>query len=76
MKIQSILFLLVVLLCTSCSPKLQVVPTEISDTINYTLSPKYDGDNYSLLVEINFQADNSDSTILYAPGDWLSLIHI
>ena len=71
MKTQFLLSLIAILLFVSCSPKLQVTtPTKISDTINYSISPKYDGDKYSLFVEMNFQADNSDSTILYAPGDW------
>lgn len=71
MKIHSALVFVTILLMVSCSPKLQVAtPTKISDIINYTISPKYNGDQYSLFVEMNFEADDSDSTILYGSGDW------
>ena len=71
MKIQTLLFLIAAFLLSACSQKLQVpAPSKISDVINYTISPKYDGDKYSLLVEMDFEADDSDSTILYGPGDW------
>jgi len=60
-----------IVLFFSCSQKIQVeLPAKVSDTINYTISPKYDGDSYSFLVEMDFVADDSDSTILFGPGDW------